>query len=79
MQDMIRLIAQARHEGDDTFLTLLEVGNLLMTGIGFLTVVFKGGKYVEKVDRHDIDIGKVREEMARLQRDIFSVTEAKED
>lgn len=61
---------QSERQGDNTLLTLLMVGNLIMTGIGFLTVVFKGGKYVEKVDRSEVDIANLWKETAKLRAEI---------
>lgn len=54
-------------KSDNVLLTLLEVGNLMMTGIGFLAVVFKGGKYVEKVDRNEADIENLWKVVGRMR------------
>jgi hypothetical protein len=61
---------QNERQSDNTLITLLEVGNLVLTGIGFMAIVFKGGKYVEKVERSEVDIVNLWKETAKLRAEI---------
>ncbi len=47
---------QNQRQSDSMILTLLEVGNLLTTAIGFLAIAFKAGKYLEKIERAEKEI-----------------------
>lgn len=59
---------QARRANDNTAIAIGLVLNIIVSGVGMGTIIFRSGRYVEKVDAHDKTLGHHAEEIVQIWR-----------